>query len=75
MSRNRRQFLTSAVAVTAGAVIAGSAAAGDREPERPGRTPHTRFAVNVEMWWRKLPFIQRIERAAQLGFPAIEFWP
>lgn len=40
-----------------------------------GRTPHTRFAVNVEMWWRGLPFLERIARAAELGFPAVEFWP
>ena len=40
-----------------------------------GRTPHTRFAVNVEMWWTALPFLERIDRAAELGFPAVEFWP
>ena len=40
-----------------------------------GRTPHTRFAVNVEMWWTRLPFLERVERAAEWGFPAIEFWP
>ncbi len=43
-------------------------------PARPGRTPHTRFAVNVEMWWSKLPFLDRVREAARLGFPAIEFW-
>jgi hydroxypyruvate isomerase len=42
--------------------------------DRPGRTPHTRFAVNVEMWWGALPFLDRIREAAKLGFPAIEFW-
>ncbi|HIF30556.1 MAG TPA: hypothetical protein EYG57_08580 [Planctomycetes bacterium] len=40
-----------------------------------GKTPHTRFAVNVEMWWTKLPFLDRIRKSAELGFPAIEFWP
>ena len=50
--------------------------APDESPsEQPGRTPNTRFAVNVEMWWRKLPFLERLERAAELGFPAVEFWP
>jgi len=43
-------------------------------PEKPGRTKHTRFAVNVEMWFRRLPFVDRIKAAADLGFPAIEFW-
>lgn len=39
-----------------------------------GRTPHTRFAVNLEMWWTQHDFLQRIALASQLGFPAIEFW-
>ena len=39
-----------------------------------GKTPNTKFAVNVEMWWSDLPFIERIQKAAELGFPAIEFW-
>ena len=33
------------------------------------------YAVNVEMWWRKLPFIDRIHAAADAGFKVIEFWP
>ena len=40
-----------------------------------GKTPHTRFAVNIEMWFARLPFLRRIEAAAALGFPAVEFWP
>ena len=40
-----------------------------------GRTPHTRFAVNAEIWWGGLEFLERMERAAALGFPALEFWP
>ncbi len=39
-----------------------------------GKTPHTKFAVNVEMWWPDLPFLERIQKTADLGFPAIEFW-
>ena len=27
------------------------------------------------MWFRKLPFLDRIRAAADLGFPAVEFWP
>ncbi len=46
-----------------------------QDPERPARTPRTRFAANVEMWWSALPFLERIREAAALGFPAIEFWP
>jgi hydroxypyruvate isomerase len=46
-----------------------------RPDSPPGSTPNTRFAVNLEMWWTKLPFLERIEQASLLGFPAIEFWP
>ena len=33
------------------------------------------YAVNIEMWWRELPFIDRIHAAADAGFKHIEFWP
>jgi len=26
------------------------------------------------MWWTERPFLERIDRAADLGFPAVEFW-
>ncbi|MCW1886780.1 TIM barrel protein [Luteolibacter flavescens] len=41
--------------------------------ELPGRTPQTPIAVNVEMWFEG-SFVERIEQAAALGFPAIELW-
>ena len=41
--------------------------------DKPGRTPHTPIAVNIEMWFDG-GFVERIERAAELGFPAIELW-
>lgn len=47
---------------------------GDTPIERPGRTPNTHFAVNLEMWFRG-SFLDRITKAAELGFPAVEFWP
>lgn len=43
--------------------------------DQPGKTPKTKFAVNIEMWFGKLPFIERIAASAKLGFPAVEFWP
>jgi hydroxypyruvate isomerase len=63
---SRRTFLQAGAAATA--------ALGRTETSPIGKTPHTRFSVNVEMWWRDLPFLERIDRAAALGFPAIEFW-
>jgi hydroxypyruvate isomerase len=75
---DRRTMLTGAVALAGGA----SALAKLPESARPRqdedlllRTPHTRFAANLEMWWSSLPFLDRIRRAAWYGFPAIEFWP
>jgi hydroxypyruvate isomerase len=72
MKPSRRAFLGAAAATAAGAA-AGHAAQDD--VATLGRTPHTGFAVNVEMWWSRLPFLQRLEQAARLGFPAIEMWP
>ena len=78
---DRRTFLGSSLAASAVLSGAGAARAVDLattdtvEIENLGRTPHTKFAVNVEMWWTKLPFLERIKAAAAFGFPAVEFWP
>ena len=63
-------MISAGVAWTAARALPGA----DDEPQY-GRTPHTRFAVNVEMWFRSLPFLDRIRASADLGFPAVEFWP
>lgn len=72
---DRRTFLTSSAALagTYSAVRAGQPSTVD--DGTLGKTPHTKFAVNVEMWWRREPFLDRIRRSAALGFPAVEFWP
>ena len=62
----RRAFF-GATAVTAMSTSVGFA---EEDPPFP-----VRYAANVEMWWRKLPFIDRIHAAADAGFDAIEFWP
>lgn len=72
---HRRDFLTTTAVLAAGAATAG-AAQPQEDTTRLGRTAHTRFAVNLEMWWRNLmPFTRRIEEAVRLGFQSIEFWP
>jgi hydroxypyruvate isomerase len=72
---SRRTFLGSS-AVLAGAAGVALAAEQDLSDKKSiGKTPHTKFAVNVEMWWRKLPVLDRIRQAAALGFPAVELWP
>src|SRR5438128_1285521 len=74
MKTDRRRFLTASAALAATAGAVGAAQPAD-DVSRLGRTAHTRFAVNLEMWWTRLPFVRRIEEAARLGFQAIEFWP
>ena len=66
---DRRQFLGAAAAAAPALLIGREALAQDVQKGR------TKFAVNVEMWFRKLPFLDRIQKAKDLGFPAIEFWP
>ena len=75
MPIERRTFIESTLALAAGALVAAKADETPEDNSKLGKTPHTKFAVNVEMWWHKLPFIERIENAAALGFPAVEFWP
>lgn len=78
MSQTRRAFLESTALGAGLTALAPSLYAGEdsaAELKQIGKTPHTKFAVNCEMWWTKLPFLERIKKTAELGFPAIEFWP
>jgi hydroxypyruvate isomerase len=70
----RREFLGGAV------LAAGALAASGKDPEKkgelPGQTKNTKFACNIEMWFRNEPdYLKRLEGAAKLGYPAVEFWP
>ncbi len=79
MANDRRDFLKTAscLAAVAGAtsVTTVQTTSAAEEPQLPGRTPHTKFAVNVEMWWSRLPFLDRLRKCAELGFSGYEFWP
>ena len=76
---DRRVFLrtTAAAAGTASLAVAATQGTAGEQPDigSLGKTPHTKFAVNIEMWWRGIPFLERIETAAEFGYPAVEFWP
>ncbi|HSQ54748.1 MAG TPA: TIM barrel protein [Gemmata sp.] len=74
MTPNRRSFLTAGAAATAVGLHSPLSAA---EPvAKPGKTRNTKFAVNLEMWWRKeRNFLKKFEYAAALGFDAVELWP
>lgn len=71
---NRRTFLGSTL-IAGTSATALHAADSAIDVSQIGKTPHTRFAVNIEMWWTKLPFLERFKMAAKYGFPAVEFWP
>jgi hydroxypyruvate isomerase len=71
MTPDRRSFLAAA-----GVAAAGPLARAADAPDKPGRTKNTKFACNVEMWFSKQrDFLKRLEAAAALGFPGVEFWP
>lgn len=73
---DRRALLAGAAALAAARRLSqDEGATPEGELARPGATPNTRFAVNVETWWSDKPFLERLVMAAELGFPAVEFWP
>ncbi len=76
-SVSRRSLLAGAASLSTAALLAPQGVLAEETAPigAIGKTPHTRFAVNVEMWWSKLEFLDRIRKAAELGFPAVEFWP
>jgi hydroxypyruvate isomerase len=79
MSFSRRKLLAAAAGASAATLAAPSAVADAADQPLDvaslGKTKNTRFAVNIEMWWSKLPILDRMRKAAELGFPAVEFWP
>jgi hydroxypyruvate isomerase len=65
----------SVLAASALLAAAPRARAVPAQAAKPGATPHTRFALNAEIWFGDRPFLERVRAAADLGYPAIEFWP
>ena len=72
---NRREFLTAAATGVAALGASG------RVPEARAGAAESRdgtwltYAVNVEMFWTKLPFLDRLRKVADEGFSHYEFWP
>ena len=80
MSLSRRSLLagSAAAASTVLASYSQEAHAADEsviDSSALGKTKNTRFAVNIEMWFRGTPYLDRFHKAAELGFPAVEIWP
>jgi len=71
---SRREFFKAGTASALLAGIPGYAVAAIRPAYDEGKSLKTKFAVNVEIWWKNLDLSARIEKTAEFGFPAIEFW-
>ena len=81
---NRRKFLTAGAALAGtsslpGALpLNGSSLRHDPAIEdggRPGADTRHEFAINVEMWFGGMSFLEKVQATADLGFKWIEFWP
>jgi hydroxypyruvate isomerase len=68
---NRRDMIAASAATLAATLDVGTGSLPAAEKVKT----RTNFAVNVEMWWSKLPFLKRLEAAAALGYEAVELWP
>lgn len=75
-SLNRRVFLGSSAVAGAALLTQPIQAEETVDLKTIGKTPKTKFAVNIEMWWKKIPkHLDRLRAAAAMGFPAVEIWP
>jgi hydroxypyruvate isomerase len=78
---SRRHVLGAAAGASVGAAmtsfapcaspLAAVAAPTDRSPDGTWLT----YAVNIEMTWTNLPYLDRIRKVKQAGFSHYEFWP
>ena len=71
---NRRNFLAAAGA----GVVVSSASQRSAVPGKSGASGDgtwLTYAVNVEMTWDKLPFLDRLRKVKEAGFSHYEFWP
>jgi hydroxypyruvate isomerase len=74
---SRRHVLAAAGLGAATKVLAPTVrplAAATLEPA-PTEDMWLTYAVNVEMTWRKLPFLDRLRKVKEAGFSHYEFWP
>jgi hydroxypyruvate isomerase len=71
---NRRTFLAAAGAGAASLALSGPSR-GAEDPSSAGRKTWLTYAVNVEMFWNELPFLDRLRKVAEAGFTHYEFWP
>jgi hydroxypyruvate isomerase len=71
MNPTRREFLTAATAGAAGLALGGRAGG---EIARFDEPTWLTYAINVETFWSKLPFLERLKKVSEAGFGHYEFW-
>jgi hydroxypyruvate isomerase len=74
--QSRRHFLAAAGSATA--FLGPQVRTLKAEPEKaapPSNGTWLTYAVNIEMTWTKLPFLDRIRKVKEAGFSHYEFWP
>ena len=82
MEMNRRTLLGTTLALSASSMARAANAAEQLSTTvaaaidvLPGRTKNLRYAVNIEMWgFGTDDPAERIRRAVDLGFTAVEMW-
>ena len=78
---SRRHFLATAAGASAGAVVIRSRPGLRRSPRHRDEARSNSdgtwltYAVNVEMTWGNLPFLERLRKVKEAGFSHYEFWP
>ena len=72
----RRDFFKSVAAAGAATLAVGQPVPvrADESPS-PGDGTWLTYAVNVEMTWSNLPFLDRLRKVAEAKFSHYEFWP
>ncbi|HJS46055.1 MAG TPA: TIM barrel protein [Rhizomicrobium sp.] len=75
MSGTNRRHALGAVAGLAGLAASPAAKAAQRGKPRPTAESLSDYAVNLDTWFRQVPFEQRFALAKQHNFKFIEFWP
>jgi hydroxypyruvate isomerase len=73
---SRRHVLTSAAASLIGTALAGQGNTfGRTNNDTNSDGTWLTYAVNIEMTWGNLPFLERIKKVKEAGFTHYEFWP
>ncbi|MGJ8679923.1 TIM barrel protein [Paraglaciecola sp.] len=79
---DRRKFITTTLAAgVAGGALSSCASTDKKAKAAPIVMPIAErekwlgsFSCNIEMWFKHLPFLDRISAAKEMGFNAVEFW-